>query len=116
MIEVHGHEDIGYLSGKKWHKHSIQRLQAYRDALKDHGLTVNEKRIIYGDFWYQSGELCAEQYISKQHSLPEAVVCANDQMAIGLCKAFAKRGISVPEDISIVGIDNAKLAKICDAF
>ena len=105
MIEVHGHEDIGYLSGKKWHKHSIQRLQAYRDALKDHGLTVNEKRIIYGDFWYQSGELCAEQYISKQHSLPQSVVCANDQMAIGLCKALTDRGIKIPQDVAVVGYD-----------
>ncbi len=105
MIEEHGHTDIGYLSGKKWHKHSIQRLQAYRDALKDHGIKVNENRIIYGDFWYQSGELCAEQYISKQHSLPQSVVCANDQMAIGLCKALSDRGIKIPEDIAVVGYD-----------
>lgn len=105
MIEVHGCKDIGYLSGKKWHKHSIQRLQAYRDAMQAHGLDVNEERIIYGDYWYQSGELCAEQYLTKQHSLPQAVVCANDQMAIGLCKALTDRGIKIPEDVAVVGYD-----------
>lgn len=106
MIEVHGFTDIGYLSGKKWHKHSQQRLQAYRDAMTDHGLTVNEDRIIYGDFWYQSGEMCAEHYISNGHSLPQAIVCANDQMAIGLCKALTDRGIHVPKDVAVAGYDS----------
>lgn len=106
MIEAHGFSDIGFISGKKWHKHSQQRLQAYRDAMTDHGLTVNEDRIIYGDYWYQSGELCAEKYISKQNSLPQAVVCANDQMAIGLCKALTDRGIKIPEDVAVAGYDS----------
>lgn len=105
MIVKHGFKDIGFLSGKKWHEHSIQRMQAYKDAMHDHGLEVNEDRIVHGDFWYQSGEMCAEQYISKQHSLPEAVVCANDQMAIGLCKALSERGIRIPEDVAVAGYD-----------
>ena len=105
MIVEHGYKDIGFLSGKKWHAHSIQRMQAYKDAMHDQGLTVNEDRIVYGDFWYQSGEMCAEQYISKQHSLPQAVVCANDQMAIGLCKALSEHGIRIPEDIAVAGYD-----------
>ena len=106
LIEVHGCKDIAYLSGKKWHKHSKERLQAYRDAMAKAGLEVPESRIIYGDFWYQSGEICAEELLADGKKLPDAVACANDQMAIGLCKAFEERGIRVPEDIAVIGYDS----------
>ena len=106
LIEVHGCRDIAFLSGKKWHKHSKERLQAYRDAMYKAGLSIREDRIIYGDFWYQSGEMCAEELLSDGKPLPDAVACANDQMAIGLCKAFEERGIRVPEDIAVIGYDS----------
>ena len=106
LIDVHGFRDIAFLSGKKWHKHSKERLQAYCDAMEKAGLAVNEERIFYGDFWYQSGGVCAEELLADGKKLPEAVACANDQMAIGLCKAFSERGIRVPEDIAVVGFDS----------
>lgn len=106
LIEVHGFKDIAFLTGKKWHKHSQERLQAYRDAMAQHGLTVSEDRVIYGDFWYQSGELCAEQLLDKESDLPEAIVCANDPMAIGLCKALTENGVKIPEDIAVLSYDS----------
>ena len=106
LIEVHDCKDIMFVSGKKWHKHSKERLQAYRDAMQDHGLSVSDENILYGDFWYQSGELCAEQILSRKKKLPDAVACANDQMAIGVCKTFTANGIRVPEDIAVVGYDS----------
>ena len=106
LILQHGFTDIAFLNGKKWHKHSQQRLQAYRDTMEKHGLTVREDRIIYGDFWYQSGELCAEQLLSRQNDLPQAVVCANDPMAIGLCKALTEHGVDIPEEIAVVSYDS----------
>ncbi len=106
LIDVHGCRDIAFVSGKKWHEHSKERLQAFVDAMHSAGLTVPEDRILYGDYWYQSGELCAEQLMSQGKPLPDAVACANDQMAIGLCKAFTAHGIRVPEDIAVVGYDS----------
>ncbi len=106
LIEVHGYKDIAYLSGKEWHEHSKQRLNAYREAMEEHGLEVHENRIFYGDFWYKSGELCADHLAADKNGLPEAVVCANDAMAVGLGKAFADRGIKVPDDVAIVSYDS----------
>ncbi len=106
LIEVHGCRDIAYICGKKWHKHSKERLQAYRDAMERAGLPVQEERILFGDFWYQSGEICAAELIEDEKKLPDAVACANDQMAIGLCKALTERGVRVPEDIAVVGYDS----------
>ena len=106
LIVVHGFKDIAFLTGKRWHKHSQERLQAYRDAMAKHGLPVSEDRVIYGDFWYQSGELCAEQLLDKESDLPEAIVCANDPMAIGLCKALTANGVNIPEDIAVLSYDS----------
>ena len=106
LIEVHGCQDIAFVSGKKNHKHSKERLQAYLDAMKHAGLPISEKRIIYGDYWYQSGEVYAEQLLSQGGPLPDAIACANDQMAIGLCKALTARGIRIPEEIAVVGYDS----------
>lgn len=106
LIEVHGYRDIAFVTGKKNHKHSKERLQAYRDAMERAGLSVSENRISYGDYWYQSGEVYAEQLLSQGDKLPDAVACANDQMAIGLCKALTARGIRIPEDIAVVGYDS----------
>jgi len=105
LIEHHGYKDIAYLTGKRWHEHAITRLDAYKKAMSDHGLTVSEDRIVYGDFWYTSGEVAAEHFISSG-KLPEAVACANDQMAIGLCKAFESRGIIIGKDIAVIGFDS----------
>ncbi len=106
LITVHNCKDIAFVSGKKWHRHSKERLQAYRDAMEKAGLTVSENRIFYGDYWYQSGEVYAEQLLSQGETLPDAIACANDQMAIGICKAFNAHGIRVPEDVRVVGYDS----------
>ncbi|MBR5088996.1 MAG: EAL domain-containing protein, partial [Ruminiclostridium sp.] len=106
LIVEHGFKDIAFLTGKKWHKHSQERLKAYRDTMAKHGLPVSEDRVFYGDFWYQSGENCADQILMKRNNLPEAIVCANDGMAIGLCKALTEFGIRIPEDIAVLSYDS----------
>lgn len=107
MIEVHHFKDIAFLNGKRWHEHSMQRLAAFRDEMAKHDLTVDEDRIFYGDFWYKSGEECADKLISSGR-LPEAVVCANDAMAIGLCEALEKRGITIPDQIAVASYDSTE--------
>ena len=111
MIEEHGCKDIAYLTGRKNHVHSQRRLEAYRDAMKDHGLDVDEKRVFYGDFWYTSGLGLAETISRKRSDLPEAIVCANDCMAIGLIDELTSRGIRVPEDIKVAGYGTGEEGK-----
>lgn len=106
LIEKHGMRDIAFLTGKSWHPHSQIRLQAYKDALTEHGIEVNENRIFYGDFWYTSGESLADNLTATSDKLPEAVAFANDCMALGFAKSITSKGYSIPEDIAIVGFDN----------
>ena len=105
LIEEHGIRDIAFLTGKSWHPHSIIRLNAYKDALTDHCIRVDEDKIFYGDFWYTSGESLAESLTGRDGRLPEAVACANDFMALGLAKKLTEKGFSIPEDVAVVSCD-----------
>ena len=111
LIEVHHYEDIAFLAGKEWHPHSRERLQGYREAMEAHGLPIRENRIFYGDFWYASGNVCAEQLLKDREHMPQAIVCANDCMAIGFCEEMEKHGVRVPEDIAVVGFDATEEGK-----
>ncbi len=108
LIEDHGYTDIAYLTGKAWHHYSKQRLQAFMDSMSEHGLTVGRDRVFYGDFWYTSGESLGERLIKKGGKMPQAIACANDCMAIGLCKALEEGGVRVPEDVAVAGYDSTE--------
>lgn len=104
MIDVHGAKDIAFLTGRRHHKHSQRRAAAYRAAMQDHGLEVDEeRRILYGDFWYTSGGCAAETLLREKGRMPQAIVCANDQMAIGVAETLEKNGVRIPEDVLIAG-------------
>ena len=70
--------------------------------MKAHGLNVTDDMIYYGTYWYDSGDYMVDELVKDMENLPEAIVCANDCMAIGVCTAFDKHGIRVPEDIAVV--------------
>ncbi len=106
LIEKCGYKDFAFLNGKKWHRHSVQRLASFRECLIEHGLTVREDRIYDGDFWYSSGVLLARKFAEQRDDLPEIVVCANDVMAIGLCAELTAQGFDIPGDIAVAGFDS----------
>ena len=106
LIDVHGFTDIAFITGKQWHPHSRERLKAFTDTMAAHGLPVPASRIFYGDFWYSGGETIGDELMKDPSSLPQAIACANDYMAIGLASSLTKHGIRIPEDVAIVGYDS----------
>lgn len=111
IIEDHGYEDIAYLTGKQWHPHSKERLQAYIDCMREHNLPVRYDRIFYGDFWYSSGETMVEKLLKDRQNMPRAIACANDCMAIGVAEALERNGLRIPEDVAVIGYDSAEEGK-----
>ena len=94
---------------------SEERENAFRAAMKKHGLEVNEDWIYAGDFTPKSAYECFNERFKKGDKLPfEAILCANDYMAAGCVSIFSELGISIPGDVIVFGFDNAEVATNCD--
>ena len=104
-IEVHGRKKLCILTGQKDNAVAEQRLEILLDEIGKLGLSVLPEHIIYGNFWYNSGDELAEQIVSGEIPQPEAVLCTSDCMAIGLIERLKKRGKKVPEDVLVLGFD-----------
>ena len=105
LIEQHGYKDIAYVTGWYGHKHAMQRLNAFRECMQEHGLPIKEDWVYYGDFWYNGGEQLVTKLVTEGKQMPRAIACANDYMAIGAAKMATKYGFRVPEDIAVIGYD-----------
>lgn len=111
MHKVHGCMEFNYISGPKDHWESVERLKAFRDYMEEYHLPLDEERIIMARFEYEDGIRAYQTLKQKGKHLPEAVICANDDMALGYCKAAAEDGYYPPEDFKITGFDNLSIAE-----
>ena len=85
------------------------RYDGFREALAQHGLTEAAEPLRYG-LDVRSGALAARQI--HESPLPDAVVCANDELAIGLLATLPGLGHRIPADVAITGFDDQSLAEI----
>lgn len=88
-----------------------ERYNATCDALKENGLSLRRDDYYIGDFREKSGYQAAKLLMLTEH-LPDALICANDDMAMGALKAFRENNIKIPEDISVTGFDDTDTAQI----
>lgn len=105
VIEKHGKKKICILTGPKGNAAADSRLEIFLDEIEKHGLTVEPEHIIYGDFWYFSGDKLADDLLSGAVSMPEAVICAGDHMALGLIDKLDKNGVRIPDDLLVLGFE-----------
>ena len=104
FIKDHHFTKIGFMSGNLDHPDAVTRLEEFRSVMKEYGMPEDGVGMFEGDFWFNKGTEAAHYFLSLAER-PEAVVCANDYMAIALTNAFRKRGINVPKDIAVSGYD-----------
>lgn len=100
-----GHTQIAHITGILDHEDARQRCDGYTRALTDAGLGVNQELIVEGNFVEQSGVLAVEMLLGRGRVF-SAIFAANDQMAYGARLALFRRGIRVPDDVSLVGFDD----------
>ena len=105
-----GHRRIGCLTGINWLNSTRKRLSGYREAMKDHNIEVDERFILEGRFSPESGVVAANKFC-KLPQQPTAVVCMNDLMAMGLIHGLRRQGLSVPEQVSVVGFDGIDVSR-----
>jgi len=104
-----GYQSIGYLSGVEDAYDNLYRFKGFVKALSE----INKDIPFYykGDFTKQSGYNTIKQIINENKVMPEALFCANDEMAIGAMDALKKSGYHIPKDIAVVGFDDIELSR-----
>jgi LacI family transcriptional regulator len=100
-----GHRNIAFIAGPADHVDALARLSGYRDTLAKHQIKERPQLIVAGDFQESSGLLAVERLVESGQRF-SAIFCANDLTAYGARLALYRRGIRVPEDISLVGFDD----------
>ncbi len=106
-----GHRSIAYISGlENWHN-SKERLEGYKITLEKYGVPLVEEWIQAGDWEIEGGYRAARSLLHLLHR-PTAIFAANDLMALGAIYAIQDNGLSVPQDIAVVGYDNREFTWI----
>tara|TARA_R110001583_G_scaffold26571_7_gene95853 strand:+ start:22764 stop:23768 length:1005 start_codon:yes stop_codon:yes gene_type:complete len=105
-----GHTNIGCITGPLDKQVAIKRLAGYKKAMQEANLTINENWIASGNFECEGGKGAFEE-MSARGKMPTALFVCNDMMAMGVINTANKQGLSVPQDLSIVGYDNIKLSE-----
>ena len=110
LIEL-GHTKIAHITGIADHQDSIRRLKGYRRALEEANIEVDEDLICDGNFDGPSGLAGIETLLKRGKSFT-AIFAANDTTAFGARLGLYRKGIRVPEDVSIVGFDDQEEASL----
>lgn len=105
-----GYRNFGFVGGPEETADNKERYSAFRDALEVNKIQFQQKSYFAGNYREKSGYTAAK-ILMLSRELPDCLVCANDNMALGAMKAFRENGIRVPEDIAVTGFDNCDLAE-----
>lgn len=109
LIEC-GHTRIAAIGGPVGYPCSHARLDGYRSALERAGLKYDTELVRHGDFQYEGGFLRAGSLLDLAHP-PTAIFAGSDQQAFGVYEAARKRGLRVPQDLSVVGFDDLPVSQ-----
>lgn len=110
LLEL-GHRRIGTITGRRGLECSRARLDGYTTALRRAGIAVDPALVAVGDFHYQSA-LDAAAAILSLADPPTAIFAASDVQAMGVYEAARRRGLRIPEDLSVVGFDDVPMAAL----
>ena len=109
LITVHNCRTINYVHGPSSSYEDQQRFLAYKDALLRHGITYESDRAAGHNYEIETG-IQAFNIFKEKELIPDAFVCANDNIAVGLCLAARDSGYKIPEDFIVTGFDNENKA------
>lgn len=104
-----GHKRIGFIRGPTESTTADERLEAYRELVERLNLDADPALIIQGNYQVDGGYRAAREFLSMTKR-PTAILAANDMSAMGVMNAAAEAGVSIPGDLSLIGLDDIELA------
>ncbi len=112
FINEHGKTKIGMVSGRKDNADARDRLEIYKQVLEENDIPVDEDKIVYGNF-SEFTEDIVNDLLDRNPDL-EAIIFANDQMAIGGYNAIKARGLEIGRDILVAGYDDSPVSMVLE--
>ena len=108
----HDCKRIAFLSANRTGaREAIIRFEAFKKALRKHKLVFNENLVFEGDWdLVRAKEIMAKKYSKKESLNFDAILCANDLMALGCQQHFLSIGVKIPEELKIIGFDDSTYA------
>lgn len=107
LIERHARRQIAFIRGPQGHQEAEHRYRAYCDALQTAQCPFDLKRVVLADDWFApSGKKAISILLDQRQATFDAVVAANDLLAIGALQELQLRGIRVPTDVIVTGFDD----------
>lgn len=104
VFEEHKPKNPHMMAGYKENKFSQERIDVFQNMLEEYGYTYSEQMISYGNFWALP-TIEATTKLIKENRVPDAIICANDIMAINVIAVLNQHGYKVPEDVIVTGFD-----------
>lgn len=105
VVEEHEVHHVNMLAGFKDNAFSDERVDIYKKVLKENGIEFEEERLGYGNFWDRPSREAVKGFLESGLPKPDAIICANDSMAITACSVLKEYGYKVPDDMLVTGFD-----------
>lgn len=106
LLEEHDVKRILFMGGTDDHVDSNERLEITRRIMEEHGLELTDEDVCYGYWGNTEPTRIVQRLITSGKALPDAIVCANDIMALATASALINAGYHLPEDIIVTGFDH----------
>lgn len=107
LIKSHHAKSFAFIAGPEGNSDSEGRYKSFRKALSDNRIDFDERYIYYGDYHPESGDKAIHYFYDLEGAFPDAVIAANDEMALGAFYALQEKGYHVPEQVLLTGFDHA---------
>ena len=111
LVIDHGYRSLGYVTGRADSPDNRTRQHAFETEAAAAGAEIDTGPAWHGNYSAAGGANVVESLLDAGRKLPRAILCANDQTALGVIHALAQRGLKVPHDVAITGFDDVPVAR-----
>lgn len=111
LVHDSGRRTIAFIRGPAANEEAVERFEVYRTALLAHGLPFDPRLVVDGDFTHASGEEAIYTLWEQRGVHPDAIVAADDIMALGALEGLFARGLRVPDDVALMGFNDVEEAR-----
>ncbi|WP_183634614.1 diguanylate cyclase domain-containing protein [Niveibacterium umoris] len=105
LIADHGYNRIAFMRGRESNPDAIARFEVFQECMHAAGLAIDESLVVDGQFDHYHGRIAMETLLERRIPF-DALVAANDEMALASMSVAAERGLRIPEDLAVVGFDD----------